>query len=132
MLFPTKIRFPLEIRLRFLTFLPKSWCSRSSPRITSLFSNFVPKERCFLLRSEIKVSAQKFRSYAKHDLHALTARHCFMVTPKSVSLPRFSCCSLLYILLLYSVFDLVSFSCLFKFSEFYHVNLVITFATRDF
>ena len=102
MLFPKKIKFPLEIRLRFLTFLSKIimfskkrsspetsprfyiFCpkivmlskkkslieitlrflifrpniivflptKRFSPRITSPFSNFVPKQRCFLLSSE--------------------------------------------------------------------------------
>ena len=87
----------------FLLFFPKSWCSlkkktsspkicpkfftfhpkivvfskkKSSPRITSPFSNFVPKQRCSLLGSEIKVMAQKFVGHAKHDLHALAARHC--------------------------------------------------------
>ena len=97
------IRFLHEIRLGFLLFFSKSWCSlkknksspkicprfftfhpkivvfskkKSSPRITSPFSNFVPKQRCSLLGSEIKVMAQKFVGHAKHDLHALAARRC--------------------------------------------------------
>ena len=75
----------LEISLRFLTFGPKiivfSKKRRKKNRkglhlgSASNFSNFVPKPWCSLLSYKIKVIMQKFVGHAKHDLHALTARH---------------------------------------------------------
>ena len=101
MSFLKKIKLSLEIRLRVFTFLPKMmvfskkkkrFLRKASPRfytfcpkmlfkkrslhqITSSFFNFVPKQRCSSLHSEIKIIAQKFVGHAKHDLHALTVRH---------------------------------------------------------
>ena len=78
MVFSKKKKSSPKICPRFFTFHPKIVVfskEKSSPRITSPFSNFVPKQRCSLLGSEIKVMAQKFVGHAKHDLHALAARH---------------------------------------------------------
>ena len=74
----SKKKLSLEIIPRFYTFhfeIAVFSKKKSLPRITLPFSNFVPNQRFDLFRSEIKVIAQKFVGHAKHDLHALTARH---------------------------------------------------------